>query len=304
MPLHIQEVFGHGKLRVTGHFNIHVRWQKNLNLTDKGENDCDRPPEHLFLLQKSEETDEQCKKLKHLAEEHGFRVVHHHNEANIIASIGGDGTFLQAVRKTNFRDDCLYVGVAKKGKAHLYADFNIHDTDKMIEATNSEQIEVRKYPLIDVTVDGTSFQCLNEVSIRSSIIKTFVMDVYIDDLHFETFRGDGMIVSTPTGSTAYNKSVEGAVVDPLLPCIQVTELASLNNNTYRTLGSPFILSADRKLTLKIVQDGNDYPIIGLDNEAFSTMHVKEVEVSLSGKMIKTIKLKDNSFWEKVRRTFL
>ncbi len=55
-------------------------------------------------------------KLKHLAEEHGFRVVHHHNEANIIASIGGDGTFLQAVRKTNFRDDCLYVGVAKRGK--------------------------------------------------------------------------------------------------------------------------------------------------------------------------------------------
>ncbi len=38
MLLHIQEVFGHGKLRVTGHFNIDVRWQKNLNLTDKGEN--------------------------------------------------------------------------------------------------------------------------------------------------------------------------------------------------------------------------------------------------------------------------
>ena len=59
-----------------------------------------------------------------------------------------------------------------------------------------------------------------------------------------------------------------------------------------------------KADIKIVQDGNDYPIIGLDNEAFSTMNVKEVEVSLSGKMIKTIKLKDNSFWEKVRRTFL
>ncbi|GIN66848.1 NAD kinase 2 [Bacillus sonorensis] len=258
-----------------------------------------------FFYKKNSETDEQCNMLKQLATEHGFQVVDDHRQANIIASIGGDGTFLQAVRKTNFRDDCLYVGIAKKGKAHLYADFNIHDTDKMIEATNSEQIEVRKYPLIDVTVDGTNrFQCLNEVSIRSSIIKTFVMDVFIDDLHFETFRGDGMIISTPTGSTAYNKSVEGAVVDPKLPCVQVTELASLNNNTYRTLGSPFILSADRRLTLKIVQDGNDYPIIGLDNEAFSTMHVKEVDVSLSGKVIKTIKLKDNSFWEKVKRTFL
>lgn len=130
------------------------------------------------------------------------------------------------------------------------------------------------------------------------------MDVLIDDLHFETFRGDGMIISTPTGSTAYNKSVAGAVVDPLLPCMQVSELASLNNNTYRTLGSPFVLSSDRKLTLRVVQDGNEHPIIGLDNEALSTRNVKTIEIKLSNKKIKTVKLKDNSFWEKVKRTFL
>ncbi len=143
----------------------------------------------------------------------------------------------------------------------------------------AEQLEVRKYPLIHVTVDGGNhFHCLNEVSIRSSIIKTFVMDVLIDDLHFETFRGDGMIISTPTGGTAYNKSVSGAVVDPLISCMQVSELASLNNNTYRTLGSSFILSSDRKLTLQVVQDGNEHPIIGLDNEALSTRNVKRLRL--------------------------
>ncbi|HZH61923.1 MAG TPA: NAD kinase, partial [Metabacillus sp.] len=146
--------------------------------------------------------------------------------------------------------------------------------------------------------------CLNECSIRSSIIKTFVIDVFIDDLHFETFRGDGMLIATPTGSTAYNKSVNGAVVDPMLPCLQVSELASLNNNLYRTLGSSFILSDKRKLTLKVVQDGNDYPIIGIDNEALSIRHVQQLEYGLSELPIKTVKLKDNSFWEKVKRTFL
>ncbi len=147
----------------------------------------------------------------------------------------------------------------------------------MIEAMTTEQIEVRKYPTIYVTVnDSTSFYCLNECTIRSSIIKTFVMDVFIDNLHFETFRGDGMIIATPTGSTAYNKSVNGAVVDPMLPCFQVSELASLNNNRYRTLGSSFILSGNRKLTLKVVQDGNDYPIIGMDNEALSIQHIEKL----------------------------
>ncbi|MXV43321.1 NAD kinase [Bacillus subtilis] len=258
-----------------------------------------------FFHKQDQETNEQARSLTQLAEEHGFTVVNQHSDANIIASIGGDGTFLQAVRKTNFRDDCLYVGITKKGKAHLYCDFHSDGREKMVDAMTFEQIEVRKYPLIEVTVDNASpFHCLNEVSIRSSIIKTFVMDVLIDDLHFETFRGDGMIISTPTGSTAYNKSVAGAVVDPLLPCMQVSELASLNNNTYRTLGSPFVLSSDRKLTLRVVQDGNEHPIIGLDNEALSTRNVKTIEIKLSNKQIKTVKLKDNSFWEKVKRTFL
>ncbi|MFY4774586.1 hypothetical protein [Metabacillus sp. RGM 3146] len=62
----------------------------------------------------------------------------------------------------------------------------------MIQAMIEEQIEVRRYPVIDVKVDDTEhFKSLNECSIRSDIINTLVMDVYIDDLYFETFRGDG-----------------------------------------------------------------------------------------------------------------
>ncbi|WP_282033087.1 NAD kinase [Metabacillus indicus] len=258
-----------------------------------------------FFYKKQDDLVHKVEGLTSLASKNGFTVVQDAKQANIIVSIGGDGTFLQAVRKTGFREDCLYAGISVKGTVSLYCDFKIEETDKMIDAMREAQVEVRRYPILNVTVDGhTSFQCLNECSIRSGIIKTFVIDVFIDDLHFETFRGDGMIISTPTGSTAYNKSVQGAVVDPLLPCLQVSELASLNNNKYRTLGSPFILSGDRKLTLKIVQDGNDHPVIGMDNDALSIRHVENVELSLSPSMIKTVKLKDNSFWEKVKRTFL
>ncbi|MFP3394548.1 NAD(+) kinase, partial [Brevibacillus sp. SIMBA_076] len=77
-----------------------------------------------------------------------------------------------------------------------------------------EGIEVRKYPLLSSSInESTPLLCLNEASIKSSIIKSLAIEVYIDDLHFETFRGDGMVVSTTTGSTAYNKSLSGAVVD-------------------------------------------------------------------------------------------
>jgi NAD+ kinase len=257
-----------------------------------------------FYYKKADEWMEKVQQLSELANQYGFTVVDNYHKANIIVSIGGDGEFLQAVRKTNFRDDCLYCGITTSDTLSFYCDFQIQDTNKMIEAMTNEQIEVRRYPTIEVSVDeNPSFHCLNECTIRSGIIKTFVMDVYIDDLHFETFRGDGMIISTPTGSTAYNKSVNGAVVDPLLPCMQVSELASLNNNRYRTLGSSFILSGNRKLSIHF-PEGYDYPIIGMDNEALSIRYVSKIDIQLSEKRIKTVKLKDNSFWEKVKRTFL
>lgn len=241
-----------------------------------------------------------------LADRYGFTIVDDFRKANIITSIGNDGTFLQAVRKTGFREDCLYAGISTAGSLNMYCDFRIDDISKMIEAVSmKEQVEVRRYPTIEVDVDGQgTFQCLNEFSIRSAIIKTLVIDVFVDQLHFETFRGDGLIVSTPTGSTAYNKSVNGSVVDPLLPCMQVSEVASLNNNRYRTLGASFILGKERTLSLKVLSEGNDHPTMGMDNEALSFRHVEKIKLTISNKQIKTLKLKDNSFWEKVKRTFL
>ncbi|OIK16911.1 NAD kinase [Bacillus sp. MUM 116] len=240
-----------------------------------------------------------------LAAQYGFTIVDDQQKANIIATIGNDGTFLQAVRKTGFREDCLYAGISTTKNLSMYCDFRIDDTSKMIEASVNEQFEVRRYPLLEVTVDGQSmFPCLNEFSIRSSIIKTLVIDVFIDGLHFETFSGDGLVVATPTGSPAYNKSLNGSVVDPLISSMQISEIASLNNNRYRTLGSSFILGEERILTLKVISEGNDHPIMGMDNEALSIRHVEKIQLKICGKKIKTLKLKDNSFWQKVKRQFL
>ncbi|MCQ6274399.1 NAD kinase [Bacillus sp. V3B] len=261
---------------------------------------------NIYFYHKHEpEIQKEIDSLNTLASQYGFTVVHHSKEANIIASLGGDGTFLQAVRQTRFREDCVYVGISTTDSLSLYSDFHLRDASNLMDAMTSEQMEVRSKPTIEVTIDNhTTYNCLNEFSIQSNIVKTFIMDVFIDTLHFETFRGDGVVVSTPTGSTAYNKSVNGAVVDPLLPCMQITELGSLNNNHYRTLGSPFILSQDRVLTLKIVKEGNEHPTMAMDNEAVSIHNLEKIEIKLSDKKINTLKLKDNSFWEKVKRVFV
>ncbi|MDL4841340.1 NAD kinase [Aquibacillus rhizosphaerae] len=258
-----------------------------------------------FYYPKDEELEKKLVPLFDLAKKNGFTIVEKFQEANIIVSVGGDGAFLQAVRHTGFRQDCLYIGIARSNEAGLYCDFNLDRYDEMVNSMMNEELEVRRFPIIDVLINGeTKFHCLNEAAIRSAIIKTIVIDVFIDDNFFERFRGDGLIVATPTGSTGYNKSTHGAVIDPKTPCFQVTELASLNNNRYRTLGSSFILDKERTLRLEVIQDGNDYPIIGLDNEAYSIRNIKDLTVTLSDKKIKTVKMKNNSYWDRVKRTFL
>lgn len=259
----------------------------------------------FFYYPPSSELDKTLEPLFDLAIRNDFQIVEDAAKANIIISIGGDGAFLQAVRKTGFRQDCIYAGITREEESGLYCDFELDNFDKMLETIEHAPLEVRRFPVIDVTINGKStFKCINEVSIRSTIIKTIVIDVTIDDMFFETFRGDGLIVATPTGSTGYNKSTNGAVIDPLIPCFQVTELASLNNNRYRTLGSSFVLSKGRHLELDVIQDGNTYPVVGLDNEAYSIRNIKNISVSMSDSVIKTVKLKHNSYWDRVRRTFL
>lgn len=262
----------------------------------------------LYIYAKNDKASQQLRQeLGTAIDAQGLEVVLSPEEASIIVSVGSDGSFLQAVRKTGFRQDVLYAGISTSGTLAMYCDFLLEELHfpNMADAIIQDRVEVRKYPVIEVSVNGEPhFYCLNEFAIRSNIMKTIAMDVKIDDILLETYRGDGIVVSTPTGSSAYNKSLGGAVVDPQLPCFQVTEVASMNNNEYRSLGSPFILSGNRTLRLELHDDWNDYPTMSTDNEALSIQHVNTIDIRLSERVVKTVKLKDNSYWEKVKRSFL
>ncbi|WP_085991683.1 NAD kinase [Oceanobacillus senegalensis] len=258
-----------------------------------------------FYYSKEEEVEAKLKPLFQLAKNNQFNLVDNIQEANVIISVGGDGMFLQAVRESNFRQNAIYAGLSRDGESSLYCDFNLDNFDELLYSVLHEEMEVRRFPIIKARVnEGRDFYCLNELTIRSTIVKTIVLDVFIDDQHFETFRGDGMVIATPTGSTAYNKSTNGAIIDPKISCYQVTEIASMNNNNFRTLGSSFVLNKERKLTLLEIEDGNDHPIVSFDNEAFPIRKINKIEISMDDKVVKTVKLKNNTYWDRVKRMFL
>ena len=121
--------------------------------------------------------------------------------------------------------------------------------EEIIETLSQDKIPMTADLLVQATVtlengEETVLTCLNERSIQ-----TIKADVFLNKQLFERFNGDGLCVSTPTGSTAYNKSLGGVIVSPTLKAIQMSEMSSINNRVYRTISSSIVIGERESLPL-------------------------------------------------------
>ena len=97
-----------------------------------------------------------------------------------------------------------------------------HEVEKLIIEINNSEFQVIEYPLLEIIVryndNGyeTRYLALNEATMKTENGSTLVVDVGIRGKQFERFRGDGLCISTPSGSTAYNKALGGALIHPHL----------------------------------------------------------------------------------------
>src|SRR5690625_318106 len=97
-----------------------------------------------FYYKKVENSDNNLQPLFNLAKRNNYSIVDRAEDANIIISVGGDGTFLQAVRKTGFRQDCLYMGITQFDDLALYCDFKMDSFGNILQTMENEEMKVRR----------------------------------------------------------------------------------------------------------------------------------------------------------------
>lgn len=220
---------------------------------------------------------------------------------------GGDGTMLRAVHEFESKiEKITFIGV-NFGTLGFYADFTTENFDNLILMIKNKEYDIIKLPLIEYKVTSGNkakrFKgiALNEVTLISPI-KTMAMDVYINNNYFESFRGTGLVVSTPSGSTAYNKSLGGSIIDVNLKAMQLTEIASINNRIYKTIGSSMILSENSTITL----DAKKYfdMVMTIDNLAKQIEPFSKLTIKLSNKSVHLVTMKNHSFFKRVKSAFL
>jgi NAD+ kinase len=220
----------------------------------------------------------------------------------MVIAIGGDGTVLQAFHTYKHRLEQTAFVAYNTGHLGFYSDWD--NLESLLTAIVSGQLITVEYPLLKVSIEEngkiTEGLSLNDFTIKG-VKGSVQIDVRLNTHHFESFRGDGLCVSTPSGSTGYNKSLGGAIVHPSVEMLQLSEMASINNRVYRTIGSSLIIPKHHVLQLRPKEDSY---MLHIDHESFYSDSVKQATCSVAKDRIRFLRYRSFPFWNRVKEAFI
>lgn len=252
----------------------------------------------------TEKTKEVMNTFDRLCQEGCF--VRDDEHPDVVITVGGDGTLLGAFHRYRNQLDSIRFVAIHTGHLGFYTDWRNFEVDQLIESLKQDKGERVSYPLLDVNVkfksgDVVRYAALNEATLRK-VNGTLLCEVYINGELFENFRGDGLCVATPTGSTGLSKSLGGAVVHPRAEVMQMTEMASINNRVYRTLSSPMIFAKDNVLTLR--PESKEGMVMAIDHLTYDANEIEEIQLQISGERISFAAYRHTPFWDRVEVAFI
>lgn len=237
----------------------------------------------------------------------GFTVKDKYDKnAELNICIGGDGSFLRAVHKNRF-PSIPFVGI-NTGHLGFFQEILPQDIDIFINKYINKDYMMEELLLVDAEV-CTNEKCyylsgVNEIVVKGARSKVIHLDVYIDGNHLENFCGDGMIISTPSGSTAYNFSVGGSIIYPSLSTLQVTPLAPISSDAYRSLQNSVVVPGDSIVNLKLENRYTNSTLIVNDGVEFRYENIDHINFKVSDKKIYKLRFDNNMYWNNLKSKFL
>lgn len=170
-------------------------------------------------------------------------------DADVAVSFGGDGTFLRTARRLEGKQ----IPIAGVNTGHLgyLAHFSLENPRQLLEGLLEGSLKTQPRQLLRVKSDAlpSDFVCdaLNEIAVMKDDSASMInVNVVLDGYYLADYRADGLIVSTATGSTAYNLSVGGPILQPDLNCMVISPVAP-HSLTLR----PIVISGNGRLTLQM-----------------------------------------------------
>lgn len=140
--------------------------------------------------------------------------------------------------------------------------------------------------------------------VKCSRSKVIHLEIFIDGNHLENFSGDGVIISTPAGSTAYNFSAGGSIVHPSLKTMQLNPLAPISSSAYRSLLHSAVIPGDTPITVKPERDYSNSVTIVVDGTEHIYEHLRQIDTLISKRTVKKLTFFKESYWNNLKHKFL
>ncbi len=213
----------------------------------------------------------------------------------MVIVLGGDGTLLRVSQSVS-KHGIPILGI-NFGRVGLLTDLEQTELDLVSRIfTGDYSIDERMMLTAVVTNDEGEkyrFSALNEIALsRGNFAKMLEMDLYIDGAICTPIRADGLIVSTPTGSTAYSLSAGGAVIDPLAEAFAVTPICPHTLNI-----RPMVICKNRTITIKQKEGTENVSFLSYDgNEAVTVSPGMEISIRLSEHTTKLVRIVNRNFY--------
>lgn len=247
------------------------------------------------------------KLLRRKLQQSGFTVPKQFTpDAELIVSIGGDGAFLRTLHKYQF-PPIPFLGI-NTGHLGFFQEIHPDELDEFIFLYKQERYNIQNLKTVKAIVEQgekkNEYQGLNEIAIKGDHSTTIHLNISIGNSFIERFSGDGILVCTPAGSTAYNYSLGGSIVDPRLSILQITPIAPMNTTAYRSFTSSVVLPQELVVTVHPeAREGSGFMIVA-DGMEHKHSSIQEVTFGFSETEVRLMRFEHYDFWTKVKTKFL
>lgn len=224
-----------------------------------------------------------------------------HKGIDMAFSIGGDGTFIKTV--SYIRDSNVPIIGINSGRLGFLANIGIDFFDEAMQLVRDKRYDYQKRSLLRVETErnifGSENVALNEVTLLKKETSSMItVHAYLDNMYLNSYWADGLIVSTPTGSTAYNLSCGGPIVTPGCQVHILTPVAPHNLNV-----RPVVVPD--KLPIRLSVEGRERNfLLSLDGSSKNIRQSEEVIIHKADYMINVVKLEDTNFLDTIRNKML
>jgi NAD+ kinase len=218
---------------------------------------------------------------------------------DLLITYGGDGTLLDAVELSPSAETPI-VGINCGRLGYLTAD-NGEGIEELFEHITRGTLHLEHRQLLSVKAEiecNDKCLALNEVTIHRHGATMISVEALVNDKHIATYHGDGIIISTPTGSTAYSLSAGGPIVDPMCSCLILSPLAP-HNLTMR----PIVIPDSSKITLRLDARGGEV-FLSSDNRTYTLKDKATIELRKADKGLILATPHNNTFYDTLREKMM